>query len=382
MCPGVIVCETRSRSAAVSRFVNRPLAAIITDALIAITRKIIHFSLAIANHENPSTPVNSLEKQFLQQLREHRLVTDGDHVLVAVSGGPDSIALLHLLHAVAPVVSCRVSAAHCNFRLRGRESDNDEQFVVSRCAEMGIECFHKGFDTADLSALLKLSIEECARKLRYDWFAQLLAEHGMTKIVTGHHVSDNAETMLFNLFRGTSLLGLKGIRAMNGRVIRPLLLFRKADILAYLHEKRIAYRSDASNFETDYDRNFIRNRVIPLIEERFRHKLLPSLQRLSEQAGELEEFLEGYFERLCDASPGLSLREGRLDAGELRKLSIFEQKELFRRALQEYGEATDAAMLQRLVRLLGTQPGRRIVVSRRLVVEWRDGQLHFRQTRT
>lgn len=324
--------------------------------------------------------MNNLEKQFLQQLRVHRLVSDGDHVLVAVSGGPDSMALLHLFRSVAHVVPCRLSVAHCNFRLRGQESDQDEQFVLSRCSEMGIECFHAGFDTAMLSAQWKCSIEECARKLRYDWFSNLLAEHEMTKIATGHHVSDNAETMLFNLFRGTSLLGLKGIRAMHGKVIRPLLLLQKTDILAYLNEKGIAYRNDTSNYETDFDRNFIRNRVIPLIEERFRHKLLPSLQRLSEQAGELEEFLEGYFERLCDAYPGLSLRHGRLDAGELQHLSVFEQKEIFKRALQEYGESTDTAMLQRLVQLLRTQPGRKIVVSRRLVVEWSNGQLHFRQT--
>lgn len=322
--------------------------------------------------------MNRLEKKFLQQLRDRQLVAEGEHVLVAVSGGPDSMALLHLLNAVAPVVPCRISAAHCNFRLRGEESDQDELFVISRCAELGIECFHIGFDTSTLSAQWKMSLEESARKLRYGWFSRLLAEHGMTKIATGHHVSDNAETMLFNLFRGTSLLGLKGIRAMHGRVIRPLLLFGKADILGYLHEKGIAYRNDTSNFETDFDRNFIRNRVIPLVEERFRHKLLPSLQRLSEQAGELEEFLEGYFESLGEAAPGLVLRQGRLDVRELQKLCVFEQKEIFKRALQEYGEATDAAMLQRLVRLLRTQPGRKIVVSSRLVVEWNGSSLCFR----
>jgi tRNA(Ile)-lysidine synthase len=326
--------------------------------------------------------VNHFEKQFLQQLREHRLVVGGDHVLVAVSGGPDSMALLHLFLAVAPVVACRVSVAHCNFALRGEESDADERLVVRHCSAMGIKCHHERFDTVGISALWKRSLEESARKLRYDWFSKLLMMHAMTKIATGHHVGDNAETMLFNLFRGTSLLGLKGIRAMHGQIIRPLLLFRKTDILGYLHEKQIPFRNDASNFETDYDRNFIRNRVIPLIEERFRHKLLPSLQRLSEQAGELEEFLEGYFERLMVECPGLSLRDGSLNADRLRKLTVFEQKEIFKRALQEYGEATDAAMLQRLVQLLRTQPGRRIVVSGNLAVEWRNGYLHFRKAET
>ncbi|MCF8383100.1 MAG: tRNA lysidine(34) synthetase TilS [Chlorobium sp.] len=321
--------------------------------------------------------MNRLEKKFLQQLRDRQLVTGGDHVLAAVSGGPDSMALLHLLKEVAPVVPCRISAAHCNFQLRGEESLGDERFVREQCTLAEVECFIVRFDTAAASALRKKSLEETARELRYGWFASLLEEHGMTKIATGHHVSDNAETMLFNLFRGTSLLGLKGIRAMHGRVTRPLLLLNRSEIVDYLHEKKIPYRTDDSNFGIDYDRNFIRNRVIPLVEERFRHKLLPSLQRLSEQAGELEAFLEEYFERLTTSRPGLSLLQGRLDARELGQLSVFEQKEIFKRALQESGASPDAAMLQRLVSLLHSQPGRKIVVSGRLVVAWKGRYLYF-----
>jgi tRNA(Ile)-lysidine synthase len=324
--------------------------------------------------------LNRLEKQFLQQLRDRRLVAEGDHVLVAVSGGPDSMALLHLFSAVSPVVKCRISVAHCNFLLRGHESDEDERFVIGQSRLLDVPCFHKRFDTAAVSALWRKSIEETARKLRFDWFFMLLEEHGMTKIATGHHISDNAETMLFNLFRGTSLPGLRGIRAMHGKVIRPLLLLHKADMTAYLHEKGVPYRMDVSNDGTDYDRNFIRNRVIPLVEERFRHKLLPSLQRLSEHAGELEEFLDGYFERLIAGHPGLSAADGLLDVAELRKLTVFEQKEIFKRALQESGASTDAAVLSRIVSLLETQPGRRIVINSNLAVEWKNGALHFRKT--
>jgi len=291
------------------------------------------------------------------------------------------MALLHLFLAVSPVVKCRISAAHCNFRLRGQESDDDERFVIEQCALLGVPCFHERFDTTEKSSLWKKSVEETARMLRYDWFAALLETHGMTRIATGHHVSDNAETMLFNLFRGTSMPGLKGIRAMRGTIIRPLLLLHKADITGYLHEKRVPYRADTSNFGDDYDRNFIRNRVIPLVEERFRHKLLPSLQRLSEHAGELEEFLEGHFERLIADHPGLSIADGRLDVAELRKLSVFEQKELFKRALQESGAPSEAAVLQRLVSLLEKQPGRKIVVSGNLVVEWKGHYLYFRKSR-
>jgi len=321
--------------------------------------------------------VKRLEKTFLQQLRNRRLVAEGEHLLVAVSGGPDSMALLYLLCAVASVVRCRISVAHCNFQLRGEESDSDERFVMEQCRLLGVECFCRQFDTAAVSASWKKSVEETARLQRYSWFEALIEEREMTKIATGHHVSDNAETILFNLFRGTSLLGLKGIRAMHGRVIRPLLLLHKSDILGYLREKEIPFRTDASNESIDYDRNFIRNRVIPLIEERFEHKLTVSLQRLSEQAGELEAFLEGYFERLAEERPALFPAEGRLDVAELRKLSLFEQKEIFKRALQESGASPDAAMLQRLVSLLDAQPGKKVVVNGKLVVEWKGCHLLF-----
>lgn len=324
--------------------------------------------------------MNCLEKKFLQQLRDRRLAAEGDHVLVAVSGGADSMALLHLFFAVLPVVRCQISVAHCNFTLREKESEHDEQFVAEQCAGLGVRFFSKRFDTLEAASRWKMSVEETARELRYEWFSSLLREQGMTKIATGHHVGDNAETMLFNLFRGTSLLGLKGIRSMRGSIIRPLLLLHREDIAGYLAEKGIAYRTDASNFETDYDRNFIRNRVIPLVEERFRHKLFPSLQRLSEQAGELEVFLEEHFERLVAACPGLSPDQGRLDVYELAKLSTFEQKELFKRALQEAGASADATVLDRLVSLLEKQPGRKVVVSKTLVVERQRAFLCFRNT--
>ena len=186
-------------------------------------------------------------------------------------------------------------------------------------------------------------------------FEKVITEKGYTKIATGHHVNDNAETILFNLFRGVSLPGLKGIRARNGKIIRPMLLFHKSDIIKYLKEKGIASRTDTSNLVNDYDRNFIRNRIIPVIEERFPYKLMPSLQRLSEQAGELEEFLELYFENLAQREPGLYLTDGKLDVQALQGLLIFEQKEVFKRALQDMDAPVDAQTLQKLVDLLRTQ---------------------------
>ncbi len=321
--------------------------------------------------------MNALEKKFLGYLRTRRLVEEGERVLVALSGGPDSMAMLSLFCATRPLLHTELAVAHCNFQLRGAESDRDESFVRDHCQLLGLECFVERFDTLRFAGEWKKSVEETARILRYTFFEQVMEQKEFTKIATGHHVNDNAETMLFNLFRGVSIPGLRGIRALNGKIIRPMLLFHKADIVAYLGEKGIASRSDTSNFANDYDRNFIRNRVIPLIEERFPHKLMSSLHRVSEQAGELEEFLELYFENLCEREPGLVLIDGKLDVHTLQQLTAFEQKEIFKRALRDLDAPVDAQTLQKLVALLGSQPGKMVMAGGQLRVFWQGKKFCF-----
>ncbi len=204
-----------------------------------------------------------------------------------------------------------------------------------------------------------------------------MKSEGFTKVATGHHVADNAETILFNLFRGTSQPSLRGIRSRHGSIIRPMLLLHKADILGYLREKGMRYRIDRSNESDSHDRNFIRNRVIPLLLERFPDKLMPSLQRLSEQSGELEEFLESAMDGLIEREPGLQPAQGWLDVAALKTLTVFEQKEVLKRALREHGYSVDAVLLQRLVDLLTTQPGRRVMLEGGGEVVWKDRRLCF-----
>ena len=326
------------------------------------------FGYQCLNRIRRNEEVNKLEKKFLEQLRARRLIEEGDTVLAAVSGGPDSMAMLSLFCAVKPFLHGELAVAHCNFQLRGAESDADESFVRDHCQSLGLNCFVERFDTMRSAAEWKRSVEETARILRYTFFEKVMQERGFSKVATGHHVNDNAETILFNLFRGVSLPGLRGIRALNGKIIRPMLLFHKADIAAYLYEQGICSRIDTSNDANDYDRNFIRNRVIPLIEERFANKLMPSLRRLSEQAGELEEFLELYFENLVERNPGLALTDGKLEVHALQQLTVFEQKEVFKRALRDMGVPVDAQTLQKLVDLLSRQSGKMVMAGGQLRV--------------
>lgn len=183
--------------------------------------------------------------------------------LVTVSGGPDSIALLHLFR----YMNLRIWAVHCNFRLRGRESDMDEQFVKRFCDTYGIGLSVKHFDTTAYATEKGISIEMAARELRYQWFAEMKEKKGMDYIVTGHHADDVAETVCINLCRGTGIKGLSGIRAVNGDIIRPLLSCSRTDILSYLETHQLGYRTDSTNNSLDYVRNKIRHKVIPVFKE-------------------------------------------------------------------------------------------------------------------
>jgi tRNA(Ile)-lysidine synthase len=321
--------------------------------------------------------MNPVERKFLENLRRRQLAGEGDALLVAVSGGADSMALLHLLMVVRPAAGYDIAVAHANFGLRGEASDGDQEFVMDACRRLGVECHTRRFDARRDSDVWRKSIEETARMERYGFFDELCEEFGYTRVVTGHHSGDNAETMLFNLFRGTSPGGFRGIRAVNGRIVRPLLPFGREELETYLAEKGIDWRTDATNLDTVHDRNFIRHRVIPLVEERFRDKLMPSLRRLSEQAAELDEFVERHLSRLLHDHPMLDPERGRLHVATMLKLTQFEQKEVLKRTLRSQGAPVDGQLLQRLAELLELQPGRVVQAGRGISVVKRDGFLVF-----
>ncbi len=192
-----------------------------------------------------------------------RLTAPKGRTIVALSGGADSVALLRLLlEAGAQVV-----ALHCNFHLRGEESDRDERFVSALCQGLGVELHVRHFDTKAYASEKGISLEMAARELRYEWFEQMREELGCEDIAVAHHQDDQAETVLLNLLRGTGLRGLAGMRQRNGHIIRPLLGFSKQDILAYLRSLRQDFEVDSTNLEREAQRNKIRLDVMPLLRE-------------------------------------------------------------------------------------------------------------------
>ena len=195
-------------------------------------------------------------------VERYNLLNYNDLYIVALSGGADSVALLLLLKEQG----FRIHAAHCNFHLRGEESDRDETFCVELCGRLGIELHRVHFDTNTYADLHHVSIEMAARELRYRWFEQLRQDIGAAAICVAHHQNDSVETILMNIIRGTGLRGLTGIQARNGYVLRPLLCVSRDEIERFLAERGQPYVTDSSNLTEDYMRNKIRLQVLPLLQ--------------------------------------------------------------------------------------------------------------------
>jgi tRNA(Ile)-lysidine synthase len=218
---------------------------------------------------------------FILYIAKQKLFLLHQPILLAVSGGIDSMVMVDLFHHS----KIPFAIAHCNFGLRGRESDEDASFVKDHAKKLHVPFFTKNFNTEDVSLQKGISIQMAARELRYEWFDQIRSENGYEYIATAHHLDDQAETFLINLLRGTGIAGLHGIPVKKGRVVRPMLFTYRSEIKQYATEHHIFYREDHSNIETKYLRNKIRHDLIPLISSinpEFTKGLSETIQRISE----------------------------------------------------------------------------------------------------
>jgi tRNA(Ile)-lysidine synthase len=244
-----------------------------------------------------------LVSEFVQMIKAQQLFALSDELLVAVSGGVDSVVLCDLLHRSG----YNFTIAHCNFRLRGAESERDQDFVEKLAAKYRRNILVKRFDTAAYAEKHKVSIQLAARELRYDWFQSLIdgsANESRIKLkylLTAHHADDNIETLLFNFFRGTGLRGLRGIMIKQDNVIRPLLNVRKLELLEYAKENKLEWVEDSSNVENKYSRNLIRNEIILHLKELFpdvEQNLLGNLGRFNDAFQLYEQAIEARIKKL------------------------------------------------------------------------------------
>lgn len=237
---------------------------------------------------------------FLTYINEQKLFEPSEKVLLTVSGGKDSVAMLDLFCGA----KLCFAVAHCNFQLRGIDSENDKLFVERLCQEKNIEFHTKTFDTKAYAKKNKISIEMAARTLRYEWFESLRKELNFDYIATAHHLNDSIETVLLNLTKGTGISGLKGVSAKKGHIIRPLLFASRKEIDVYVTEKNLSWQEDKSNASNDYQRNLIRNQVVPLLK-----KINPNLDETFARNLERFQSLEADFRKNLSHFKATVMRE-------------------------------------------------------------------------
>lgn len=220
-------------------------------------------------------------QQFKKYINDNRLFDKTDKLLLGISGGVDSTVLLYLIYKA----QFKFEIAHCNFNLRGDESDADQYFVEQLALKFGVNCHVISFDTQNIAAQKGISIEMAARQLRYNWFSQLCSQHDCNVVVVGHHLDDVLETFMLNLSRGTGIRGLSGIKPKVGKIVRPLLFASRKDIVQFAKNNNLEFRNDSSNDDTTIKRNKVRHQIIPLFEElntAFKRRLSDTINYLSE----------------------------------------------------------------------------------------------------
>ncbi|MDK2828569.1 MAG: tRNA(Ile)-lysidine synthase [Clostridium butyricum] len=239
----------------------------------------------------------------MSYIKDNNLIKSGDKVLVALSGGPDSVCLLNILYNLKAELNIEVGAAHLNHLLRDKDAFEDEEYVKTLCKSLDIPCFVKRVDINKYSKDKKMSSEMAGREARYNFFDDIVKDEGYTKIATAHNANDQAETILFRLMRGSGIEGLCGIKVRRDKIIRPILCLSRKEVEEYIEINNLKPRIDKTNFEKIYNRNKIRLDMIPYIKENFNEDIIQTLNRMSVLLQKDNEFIENsarsFYEKHC-----------------------------------------------------------------------------------
>lgn len=260
-----------------------------------------------------------MTEDFEKYRQSKQLFSPGDKILLAVSGGIDSVVMLDIFLKL----KYNIAVAHCNFHLRGEESDQDEKFVGNLCNKHGLQLHINHFRTSEYAKEKGISIQMAARELRYEWLEQLRREENFNLVATGHNLNDSVETILINLTRGTGINGLTGINEKSGWLIRPLLFASRRMISDYAETNMLEYREDSSNIQTKYTRNKIRHKVLPVLEE-----INPSaLRSIAETSDHIRTAYTIYEEAVRKKKKEIAVSDDKttcIKTNDLRKLSPLE----------------------------------------------------------
>ncbi|MBF7096918.1 tRNA lysidine(34) synthetase TilS [Alkalibacter mobilis] len=278
-----------------------------------------------------------MEKEVEKFIKSHNMISDGDTVVIGVSGGADSMALLHVLLNLKDKINFSMIVAHVNHNLRKPESDEDERFVEDHCKKLGVEFKKLNANVSGYSKFKNISEEEAGRKIRYNFFGLIRKNSGRSKLATGHHKDDQTETVLMRIIRGTGIKGLKGIEAKReDGVIRPLLCVSKEDILEYCRLNNIPFRSDQTNFMNVYHRNKIRLDLIPVLKE-YNPSFEDAIVKLAEISSEYDDYVETIAKQTLDKCR----KENGIDYNKFSMEDRLIQKRVLLQALNEKFKTAD-----------------------------------------
>jgi tRNA(Ile)-lysidine synthase len=308
-------------------------------------------------------------KTVRRTIESNSMFERGDRVLVAVSGGPDSVALLRALVILSSGQQWQLTAAHLNHGLRGKEADDEEAFVLALCKTMGIPCISRSVNIRTIWQTGKgRSLEETGREVRYAFLDEVALTSGAEKIATGHHRDDQAETVLMNLLRGSGLDGLKGIPPVrHGRIVRPLLDVSRNDILAFLKREGLTFRVDPSNMDPAFLRNRIRNELIPELTARYNPRIVTGLCRMAAIVRQEDAYLQDEAHRiLLEWGIAAGQQEILLNRSEFNDLHIALQGRIIKQLLETAvpgGKAIGSRHIEALLSLLRAPTCRRLALD-------------------
>jgi tRNA(Ile)-lysidine synthase len=299
-------------------------------------------------------------EEFKKYISDNSLIEPGNRILLAVSGGIDSMVMAHLFH----ILDYEIGIAHCNFSLRAMESDKDEEMVRQYASELNIPFHTTRFETKVFAKKNKLSVQMAARDLRYKWFEEIRKENGYDLIAIAHNLNDNIETLLINLIRGTGLAGMTGMKPSINKIIRPLLFATRHDILSYRNKHGIAFREDRSNADTKYTRNKIRHLVIPVLKE-----INPSIeQTLNETAERFAGFSEIVSEYILHVRDSISEDKNKFTAFNVSLLrSYLHNKTILFELFKPYGMTN--ALLTDLIKVIEGKTGGQIITETHRIIK-------------
>ena len=327
--------------------------------------------------------IKTTEQKVVKFILNKKLIDAGDRILVALSGGADSVFLLEFLLKYKRRFNIEIAAFHLNHNLRGKEANIDEQFCKNLGVKKRIPFFSTSKNVKLFAKRKRMSLEEAGRELRYSELQRIAKKYNYAKIATAHNADDNAETVLLNLIKGAGIKGLSGIPTRREKIIRPNLVLSKKEILDYLHNKKINYRTDSSNVENNYQRNYLRNKIIPLIKDKLNPQFDVAVFRTSEVIRGYTSLIDEQINNTIKKTVTYRQQKLIINLKHLEETDVRLYGDVFRKTVRKYfNEDLESKNVSDLIKLNKAQTGREIKFSNRIVaVKERDSIIIYSKKR-